>query len=94
MKTFIQIVFVLLPYYFAASIPTVREKLENINSFWRTQTGRDIDFSQIKIISNEVELIQTHLFLIEKTLRNKPATELSKKQFANRTMCLDLSTLR
>ncbi|MBL0192350.1 MAG: SprB repeat-containing protein [Saprospiraceae bacterium] len=69
---------------------TVRAQLENLNKYWKNK-NLDYDILNEKIpLTNDVSLIQMHLSLVEKTLRNKTCDNLSKQQKSNRIKCCDI----
>lgn len=84
-------ILVLQPVIALANNPaTVQEQLENLNKYWK---NRNIDYAVLKEktpLTNDVSLIQMHLSLVEKTLRNKSIDDLSTTQRQNRQKCLDI----
>jgi hypothetical protein len=69
---------------------TIRQQLVNLNKFWQ---DKNIDLpllDQKGTFSNDDNLIQLHLFLVEQTLRANTPKNLSAKQLANRNQCLDI----
>ncbi len=74
----------------SVSYPTVQEQLENLNKNWKDIC---LDYSILKErvpLTNDVSIIQMHLSLVEKTLRNKNVDNLSTEQKQNRKKCLDI----
>lgn len=79
-------------YSFANSInsQTIREQLENLNQQWK---GKQLDYPVLNekfSLTGDVALIQMHLSLVEKTLRNKNVDHLSNEQKQNRLACLTI----
>ncbi len=70
--------------------PTVREQLENLNSYWKQNSVNDPVLQESIPLNADVTLIKMHLSLVEKTLRKKEATDLSLEQRDNRNHCLDI----
>lgn len=60
--------------------------LLEVNPFWK---GKNIPLYSAEKIKTEKQLIQTHLRLVEQTLRNKPIPHLSASQKSNRFALLD-----
>ncbi|MCE3280060.1 MAG: hypothetical protein K0S44_2251 [Bacteroidetes bacterium] len=72
------------------NFPTVQEQLENLNKNWK---GKNLEYKVLKEqipLTDDISLIQMHLSLVEKTLRNKTTNELSAEQRLNRLKCLDI----
>lgn len=85
------ILLILQPVIVLANNPaTVQEQLENLNKYWE---NKHIDYAVLKErtpLANDVSLIQMHLSLVVKTLRNKSIDDLSIRQRQNRHRCLDI----
>lgn len=69
---------------------TVRQQLENLNSYWKANQINEPLLQQKLSLPDDVSLIQTHLSLVEKTLRKKETKQLSPEQQQNRQHCLDI----
>lgn len=70
--------------------PTVQEQLEALNINWK---GKNLDYPVLREripLANDVSLIQMHLSLVEKTLREKNIDNLTPEQKLNRNKCLDV----
>lgn len=70
--------------------PTIQEQLEGLNKNWK---DKNLDYPILREripLTDDVSLIQMHLTLVEKTLRNKKANNLSAEQKKNRIKCLDV----
>ena len=74
----------------AARIPTVKEQLDELNKFWKVQDVNDAILNKEIYLDKEVTLIQLHLTLVEKKLRENPEDDLSSEQLRNRIQCLDI----
>ncbi len=68
---------------------SVREQLERLNGYWKEKHLNDPVLNEKIQLSGDVPLIQMHLSLVEKTLREKQ-TGLSPRQQENRNNCLDI----
>lgn len=69
---------------------TVKAQLEKLNRYWE---DKDLNYPVLKqtmALTDEVTLIQTHLSLVEKTLRRKNTSHLTEQQKLNRLTCLDI----
>jgi hypothetical protein len=65
--------------------------LAEVNEQWNYQSDISQDiFNQKTKFDNDIERIQTHLKLVEQTLRNRTTTHLSSTQKANRLRHLDV----
>jgi hypothetical protein len=68
---------------------TVKEQLEKINKYWIYNNCDDPVLKERTALKTEMKLIQTHLTLVEKHLRNKHII-LTETQKKNRLLCLDI----
>ena len=69
---------------------TIREQLKQVNSNWNYHQ-QDVKIPErINVFASDKELIQLHLKLVEKTLREKYSSLLSKEQKKNRFLMLDV----
>jgi len=71
------------------SEPSLKTQLEQVNPFWKGKEIQDAVPEQKMNIDNEVKLLQTHLSLVEKKLREKETSNLTAQQKENRLECLD-----
>lgn len=69
---------------------TVQEQLENLNKNWKDKNLNYPILRERIPLTDDVSLIQMHLTLVEKTLRNKKVDNLSAEQKQNRIKCLDI----
>ncbi len=68
---------------------TLREKLEELNPYWKERNQVELPAIPVSELS-ETGIIQLHLCLVEKTLRNNFPKNFTKEQIVNRNRCLDL----
>jgi hypothetical protein len=73
----------------AQTVPAVREQLEDLNKHWKAVPHCDPILEEKKQLITDVELIKTHLLLVENSLREKELN-LTKTQSQNRSLCLDI----
>lgn len=68
---------------------TLRDQLQALNSFWK---GKTMDAAEAagRTSMSEVELIQLHLCMVERELRNTSSSHLSSSQRAKRLQSLDV----
>ncbi len=69
---------------------TIKEQLENLNEFWVEKSFNDAFLSEKIALKGEINLIQTHLSLVEQKLRKEDYSKLSFTQQQNRNKCLDI----
>ena len=75
---------------FAGTTPTVRHQLEDLNKYWRVTSCNYAELNKRVELSSDVPLIQMHLMLVERFLRETTSQSLSPEQKENRLMCLDI----
>lgn len=69
---------------------TVLHQMENLNSYWKGRQIQEPVLEEKIFLPDDVSLIQTHLSLVEKILREKKSNHLTPQQLENRTHCLDI----
>ncbi len=69
---------------------TVLHQMENLNSYWKGKQIQEPLLQEKTFLPDDVSLIQTHLSLVEKTLREKESSHLTPQQRENRVHCLDI----
>lgn len=74
----------------ANNFQTVKVQLENLNKYWVGKNYNDPVLRERIPLLDEVSLIQTHLSLVEKKLRNENSDHLTTEQRRNRQLCLDI----
>jgi hypothetical protein len=74
----------------AVNGPTVQERLEDLNKYWIGTNFNEPILKERIPLTNDVSLIQMHLSLVEKTLRNKNCSSLTTEQKQHRQMSLDI----
>jgi|GEM_PF-804592 len=70
--------------------PSVLHQMENLNSYWKGKQIQEPILKEKTFLPDDVSLIQTHLSLVEKTLREKDTKNLSAEQQYNRNQCLNI----
>lgn len=74
---------------YAQNIPTIREQLEELNKYWKQFHPANELLNDRTQLNSDVELIKTHLFLVESYLRENKL-KLTEMQLQNRYLCLDV----
>src|SRR5438046_1594366 len=74
----------------AENTSTVKEQLNNLNSHWKDKKFNDPILKERIPLNDDVSLIQMHLSLVEKKLREENSATLTEEQSANRNGCLDI----
>lgn len=75
---------------FSKSYPNLYEKMKEVNAQWAFQEDIPSGVYEMAPVLNETKAIQTHLKLVEETLRKRSVSHLSPAQQKNRIVCLDL----
>ncbi len=84
------IIFTFQIYSKETNVPTVQLQLEDLNKYWKNKNLEYPVLKQKILLTGDVALIQMHLSLVEKTIRDKKVDHLSQEQKLNRIKCLDI----